>query len=162
MEWYSAEIRVDGRRRTYYVSDYGERAGVLVLRDGKALLVSQFRFLLGRRAWEIPGGKVETGESPVAAAARECAEEAGVRFRSPRKLLTYMPGTDVQSNRTHVFVARWAADLPRPRGTEIRGVRWVPLSRCLDWLRRGRIQDGLTVIALLAYAGRRAVREGGP
>lgn len=53
-------------------------AGVIRASDG--------RFLLGRRApgsfypgcWEFPGGKVEAGESPAAALARELREELGI------------------------------------------------------------------------------------
>jgi 8-oxo-dGTP diphosphatase len=44
------------------------------------------RFLIGQRPpgvslaglWEFPGGKIEPGETPQAAAIRECREEAGL------------------------------------------------------------------------------------
>src|SRR5881275_3042575 len=48
------------------------------------------RFLVGQRPagvplaglWEFPGGKIEPGESPEAAAVRECLEETGIRVES--------------------------------------------------------------------------------
>ena len=51
--------------------------------------------LIGRRAeqaalgglWEFPGGKVEPGESPAAAAARECLEETGLAIDLLRTLM---------------------------------------------------------------------------
>src|SRR5262245_4001612 len=58
-------------------------------------------FLVGRRPqgvalaglWEFPGGKIEQGESPEAAAARECFEEAGTQveplFRYPTNVHDY-------------------------------------------------------------------------
>jgi|SRR5262245_14812876 len=58
-------------------------------------------FLVGRRPegvalaglWEFPGGKIEQGESPETAAARECLEEAGVHveplFRYPTNVQHY-------------------------------------------------------------------------
>jgi 8-oxo-dGTP diphosphatase len=55
-----------------------------------AVVVADGRVLVGRRAIdardaagraEFPGGKVEAGESPVDAAARECFEETGVSVR---------------------------------------------------------------------------------
>jgi 8-oxo-dGTP diphosphatase len=54
-----------------------------------ALADSQGRVLLQRRApgrqmaglWEFPGGKVEPGEVPEAALARELAEELGIEVR---------------------------------------------------------------------------------
>jgi 8-oxo-dGTP diphosphatase len=55
-----------------------------------AVVVLNGRVLVGRRAHdavdspgrhEFPGGKVEPGESPAMAAARECLEESGVGVR---------------------------------------------------------------------------------
>jgi len=51
-----------------------------------AVVEHQGRFLIGRRPdhgplaglWEFPGGKIEPGETPQAAAARECLEETGL------------------------------------------------------------------------------------
>ncbi len=51
-----------------------------------AVVESQGRFLVGRRAehlplgglWEFPGGKVEPQETAAAAAVRECREETGL------------------------------------------------------------------------------------
>jgi mutator protein MutT len=50
-----------------------------------AVIEHRGRFLIGRRPsglplaglWEFPGGKIEPGETPQAAAARECLEETG-------------------------------------------------------------------------------------
>jgi len=63
---------VTDRRRTLVV------AGLIVGDDGR-ILITQRRAdqALGGK-WEFPGGKVEPGEAPVAALARELAEEIGV------------------------------------------------------------------------------------
>src|SRR5712692_2294872 len=64
--------------KEYFVRDTGERAGVVVLSDDSVLLVRQYRLLLDDLSWEIPGGKVDDGETPKEAAIRECLEETGV------------------------------------------------------------------------------------
>ena len=54
--------------------------------------------------WEIPGGKIETGESEEAAAIREIQEELGVAVKIGRKLgdATFFDGKTV---RYHWFLA---------------------------------------------------------
>lgn len=62
-----------------------------------AVVVHDGRVLVGRRSAaaddaagmdEFPGGKVEPGEKPAAAAIRECAEEAGIAITVVREIAT--------------------------------------------------------------------------
>ena len=46
--------------------------------DGQVVLIRQYRHALRRELWELPAGSLEPGESPEAAAARECEEEIGL------------------------------------------------------------------------------------
>jgi len=50
----------------------------LVMRDAEVLLVRQAKGHSLAGQWTVPWGKVEPGESPMAAAIREVQEEAGV------------------------------------------------------------------------------------
>jgi 8-oxo-dGTP pyrophosphatase MutT (NUDIX family) len=53
-------------------------AGVVVVnRDQHVLLLWRHRFITGTWGLEIPMGRIEEGESPVDAAAREFEEETG-------------------------------------------------------------------------------------
>ena len=66
-----------------------------------AVVEHEGQFLIGQRPagrtlaglWEFPGGKIEAGETPEAAAARECLEEAGIAaeplFRYPPQVERY-------------------------------------------------------------------------
>jgi 8-oxo-dGTP diphosphatase len=73
----SVDRRVcEGCGRTHYV-DPKVAVGVAVFRDGELLLVRR-SMEPGRGRWALPGGYVDAGEDPRAAAARETREEAGV------------------------------------------------------------------------------------
>lgn len=54
--------------------------GAVCVRDGRLLLV-QRRRAPGAGSWAVPGGRVEAGETPAAAAARELEEETGLHGR---------------------------------------------------------------------------------
>lgn len=143
-------------RKDYYVVDLGPRAGIVALRDGCVLMTRQYRFLVDDYSWEIPGGRVDAGESPEVAAVRECVEETGVRCGDLQPLVMYYPGLDNFDNRTTLFcsekvevTAAFVAD-----DAEVVEIRWIPVETCLDMIFRGEILDGLTVTGLLAYQTR--------
>ena len=53
-------------------------AGALIDADGRLLLAERPAGKAMAGLWELPGGKVEAGESPEAALVRECREELGI------------------------------------------------------------------------------------
>lgn len=150
---YAVRAEFESFAKDYYVTDFGPRAGMMAVRDGKVLLTAQYRFLVNRVAWEIPGGRIDPGESALEAAQRECLEETGVFCAEPRPLVTYRPGLDNVENLTTVFYSEQIQErrpfVPDP--AEVLAIAWLPLDDCLAMVWNGQIADGLTVSAVLGY-----------
>jgi ADP-ribose pyrophosphatase len=82
----------DGRRRRVEVVRHPPSVVLLpILDDGRVMLIRQFRASIGRWLWELPAGSVDEGESPEAAAARECAEEIGLVPQTIERLGGWFP-----------------------------------------------------------------------
>ena len=58
-----------------------EVVAALIRRDGRFLICQRPENKARPFLWEFPGGKVEPGETPAEALARECREELGVELR---------------------------------------------------------------------------------
>ena len=111
--------------KQYCVNKFGTRAGLVVERAGAILLARQYRLLVNGSSWEIPGGGVDSNETPAAAAMRECAEETGVVCAEARPLLFYHTGLDIVSSPAYLFYSTHIiseAQLP-----------WVALQEVSGW-----------------------------
>jgi 8-oxo-dGTP pyrophosphatase MutT (NUDIX family) len=150
----------DGFSKDYYVVEYGARAGVVAVRDGCILLTAQYRFLIDRESWELPGGKVDDDEDPVAAAERECLEETGMRCQDLQLLLEFRPGIDNVENQNFIY---WSEKVREERSfvsdpAEALALAWVPVEDCVRLALDRRLGDCMTVAGVLGYACLRARR----
>lgn len=149
---YRRDATVGGVSKTYQVTDYGGRAALVLVHSGRILLVRQYRMLIDRVAWEIPGGRIDAGESAEAAAVRECLEETGVRAGGVRHLLDFMPGMDTLNNPTSIFSASEViSDTGARHEDEVLPPVWVPFDRALEMALDGTIVDSLSIVGILAY-----------
>ena len=62
-----------------------------VLDDGRIVLIRQYRHSVKRVLWELPAGSIDPGESPEAAAMRECEEETTLAPRRVERLAAMLP-----------------------------------------------------------------------
>jgi len=115
--------------------------GAAIVRDGR--LLAQCRAtpaeLAGR--WELPGGRVEPGESEPVALRRECREELGARITVLGRLGADVPLPGSSASVLRVYAAEMAGGSPEPRAVEHAGLRWVAGRELaeLDWLNADRV-----------------------
>lgn len=119
-----------------------------------AAIVSDGRLLSAQRAepphmaggWELPGGKVDPGESDEDALVRECHEELAVKVRLVDRI-----GGDWQLGE-RIVLRVWTARIieGEPRALEHLALRWLSPAELydVDWLPGDR-----PVIDALAHQG---------
>ncbi len=118
--------------------------------DDNVLLVKQFRKAVEKEVLEIPAGGIEPGEEPVAAVKRELREETGFLPQRVERIGGFYTSPGYSSEFLHLFVA---SDLTpaklQAEDTESIKVERVPISRILELIRTGAINDAKSVAGLL-------------
>jgi ADP-ribose diphosphatase len=149
------EVRMpDGKSaRREYIRHPGAVAMLPMPDRETVVLIRQYRYPAGRHFYEMPAGKIDAGEEPLAAARRELREECGYEAASWRRLTTFDPCIGYSDERIEFYLAQ---DLTRVGNALEEGefLEEVPLRLeiALDWVRTGRITDVKTIVGLLWVA----------
>lgn len=116
----------------------------------RVCLLRQYRYVAGGWLWELPAGKLEPQEPPLATAQRELIEEAGVSAQHWVSLGEVLSSPGVFSEVLHLYLASDLQPAPASHeGAEVIEVHWIPFTDALEWALDGRIRDAKTVIGLL-------------
>ena len=91
----------------YYVLEYPDWVNAAAFtREGRLLLIRQYRHALGEVTLEVPGGCMDKADpTPLAAMQRELLEETGYAFDKWTPLGEISSNPSTNNNLTHMFVA---------------------------------------------------------
>jgi len=133
--------------------EYIRHSGAVViipLLDGNTVIMErQFRYPLGRHFLELPAGKIEPGEDPLATAQRELVEECGYRAGSWRHLATVHPCIGYSDERIEFYLARQLTAVERALDDgEFLEVVPMAVEEVLRQIKDGRITDVKVVVGL--------------
>ncbi|MCA9286266.1 MAG: NUDIX hydrolase [Phycisphaerales bacterium] len=133
----------------------GAVAVVAVLPDGRLVFVRNHRVAVNEWLLELCAGKLEPGEDPAHAAARELEEETGHAADRMVPLGTFFTSPGFADELMHVFEATGLRPVPQrlEPGEQIE-VAVLEVSEVLDMIGDGRIRDGKTIAGIMLWLRR--------
>ena len=147
------DVEIPGVNRfDHHVIRYPQAASGTVVHDPArgVLLLWRHRFITDTWGWEVPAGRIEAGETPEEAAARETLEETGWRPGPLTRVGSYHPSNGSSDQVFHVFTAAGATHVGDPSDIgESERVEWVPVDEVRRLVASDELADGLSLTALL-------------
>ena len=121
--------------------------------DPRVVLIRQYRYAADGYVYEIPAGRLDSGESPEQCARRELREETGYSAVEFIPLSTFYTTPGFTDERINLFIARDLKPGESSRESdEILELEPMALSAALSMVVSGEIVDGKTMIGLLLAA----------
>ncbi len=144
----------NGHRATLDIVHHpGGAAIVAVDARLRVCVLRQYRHAAGGWVWELPAGKLESGEPPLATAQREIVEEAGMSATHWDPLGVILSSPGVFTERIHLFLA--TALEPATQATEtgeLLEVHWIDFDEACRRVLTDGISDAKTCVGLLRAA----------
>jgi len=155
-------IEPSGVRATREVVTHPGSVVVLpVLPDGRILLIRQYRHATRQYLWELVAGRMDPGETPKVAAARELIEETGYRAKRMRVFLDVFPTPGFLEERMFILLAEGlTAGEAEPEEDEKIISHAYNRRQLEEMIHSGRLRDAKTIAGLLFYF--RFLSEPGP
>lgn len=123
-----------------------------VLPDGRILLIQQYRHATRQYLWELVAGRMDPGETPKVAAARELIEETGFRAKRMRVFLDVYPTPGFLEERMFILLAEGlTAGEAEPEEDEKIISRAYSRKQLEGMIRRGRLRDAKSIAGILYY-----------
>jgi ADP-ribose pyrophosphatase len=146
-------IEPSGVRTTREVITHPGSVVVLpVLPDGRILLIQQYRHAAHQYLWELVAGRIDAGESPREAAARELIEETGYRAKSLRVFLYMFPTPGFLEEKMYILLAKGlTAGEAEPEEDEKIISRAYNRKKLEEMIRTGKLRDAKSVAGILFY-----------
>jgi ADP-ribose pyrophosphatase len=116
----------------------------------RVLLERQYRHAAKDYLWEIPAGRIDSGELPLPAAKRELLEETGFTAAHWRRIFTFYASPGFVAETMSVYLATGLRAGPaQPEADEVIQLRMVALPTAVRMVLRGTIRDAKTISSVL-------------
>jgi ADP-ribose pyrophosphatase len=123
-----------------------------VLPDKRILLIQQYRHATRQYLWELVAGRIDAGETPKMAAARELIEETGYRAKRFRVFLEMFPTPGFLEEKMFLLLAEGlTAGEAEPEEDEKIFSRAYKPKELEEMIRRGKLRDAKSIAGILFY-----------
>ena len=123
-----------------------------LLPDGRILLIRQYRHATRQYLWELVAGRIDAGESPREAAAREMIEETGYRVKKLKIFLDVFPTPGFLEERMYILLAEGLTPgQARPEDDEKITAKAFSHAQIESMIRTGKLRDAKTIVGVLYY-----------
>ena len=147
-QWVQVRVQAveltDGERYSYTVVDRPAQgvATFLFDEDGRLLIEQEYRHAIGEVVWQLPGGLIDEGETPLESAQRELREETGYEAADWQPLGGFYDNPALGNAHSTLFVARHPRRAARARdAAEWVTTQWVTMDWLREAIRAGQIVD---------------------
>ncbi len=118
--------------------------------EPRVLLERQYRYAARDYLWELPAGRIDPGETALAAGKRELLEETGYRARQWKRALCFYSSPGFLDETMTIFFAReLTAGDAQPEEDESIECELIPLPKVVDMIFSGKIRDGKAIAGVL-------------
>ena len=118
--------------------------------EPRVLLERQYRHAAQRFLWELPAGRIDAGENPLAAAKRELFEETGYTAKNWRRILHFWASPGFVAETMSIYLAKHLhSGIAQPEEDEVIHAKFFPLSTAVRMVMRNTICDAKTICGVL-------------
>ena len=135
-----------------FIQHKGASAMIPVDKDGKILMVHQYRNAIDSYTVEIPAGSLNTGEDNLTCAIRECMEETGYIPANVKHLIDVHTTVAFSNELIKVYYSEELTPSKQSLDEdEFVDVKKYSLDELVTMIYSGKITDAKTIAGLLAY-----------
>ncbi len=141
----------DGSPAIREMIEHSGGSAIYCEKDGKILLVKQFRYPYNTELYEIPAGKLNDGETPEQTAIRELEEEGGIKAKKVEKLFDIYPTPAYTNEIIRIYKATEFVETKICLDQdEFLSSEWIDKWQVKKMIEDGLIKDGKTIVAVLS------------
>ncbi len=151
----------NGRESYREIVKHPGGAGILFINQKEEiLLIKQYRYAYQETLYEIPAGKLESGEPPLEAAKRELTEETGYVSAELEYLGVMYPTVGYSNEKIYLYLAK-GGNFTATHFDEDENITsaFYSLEEVYKMIDSGMIQDAKTICALQFYQIKKALRK---